>query len=53
MGFADYIVVFVIAAVIIGAVIYIIRAKKKGNRCVGCSACSENGTCTGCHCKYS
>ena len=45
----DLLVVFVIALILAGAIAYIIRAKKKGVRCIGCpdgGHCS--GSCSGC-----
>ena len=40
------IIVVVILAVLIGAALrYIIKSKKSGARCIGCSACE-------CHCKH-
>ncbi len=53
-------IVFVILAIIIGAAVaYIIKAKKRGVRCIGCSAggscacgsVSENAASCGCGCS--
>ena len=47
---ADIAVIAIIAAVVGGAVFYIIRAKKNGQKCIGCpysGKCgSKNGTCS-------
>ena len=40
----DLILIFVIAAIVGGAVWYIRREKRKGVRCVGCP---HSGTCSG------
>lgn len=57
MGFADYLVLAVILAIIGGAVLYIRKAKKKGAKCIGCphaNTCASkkggcSGNCGGCH----
>ena len=40
----DFILVFVIAAILTGAILYIRKEKKRGVRCVGCPS---GGTCSG------
>ena len=53
MTFADYIVLAIIALAIGGAVAYIIRAKKSGQKCIGCpysKSCSSKGGCS-CGCS--
>ena len=63
MTLADIIAIIVIALVIGGAVLYIVKAKKSGKKCIGCpDSCSCNaksqdaksggcGSCGGdCHC---
>lgn len=50
---ADIIVIAIIALAVGGAVAYIIRAKKSGQKCIGCpyaKSCSSNG---GCNCGCS
>lgn len=52
MGFADYLLIAVIAAIVGLAAFYIYRAKKSGKKCIGCP---DSGTCSGncsgcCHC---
>ena len=45
MGAVDYIAIGVIALIVGSAVFYIIRAKKRGEKCVGCpyaKQCSGN-----------
>ena len=49
MTLPDIIALAAIALIVGGAVFYIIRAKKKGKKCIGCpdsSAC--HGGCAGC-----
>ena len=36
MTSADIIVIAVVALIIAGAIAYIVRAKKKGQKCIGC-----------------
>jgi len=50
---ANVILVIVLLLILAGAGIYIIRAKKKGVKCIGCPAGSNcsghcSGNCTGC-----
>lgn len=40
----NVIIVLIIAAIISLAVWYVIRAKKKGKKCIGCP---DSGTCSG------
>ena len=54
MGPVDFIIIAVIALTVGGAIAYIIRAKKSGQKCIGCPdspTCSGNcGSCGGsCH----
>lgn len=45
---ADFIVIVVLAVVIGGAVAYMVKQKKRGARCIGCSS---GGCCSGsCNC---
>ena len=49
MNPVDYILIAVVAAILGSAVFYIRKAKKSGQKCIGCpdsSACS--GKCSGC-----
>lgn len=41
---ADFILVIILLILIGGAVTYIVKAKKKGAKCIGCPAC---GNCQG------
>ena len=54
MTLTDIIVLLIIALVVGGASFYIIRAKRRGQRCIGCpdsKPCS--GNCSACHdCPY-
>ena len=52
----NVILIVVLVAILGGAVAYIVRAKKRGVKCIGCSACGicgekkgKGGTCGGCH----
>ena len=54
MNLIDWIVIGVILLIVGGAVAYIVRAKKKGQKCIGCpdsKTCGGNcGACAcGCH----
>ena len=48
---ADAIVILIILAALAAAIIYIVKAKRRGVKCIGCSAgenaCSGTG-CAGC-----
>lgn len=47
----DIIVIAVVAVIVGLAVFYIVRAKKKGVKCIGCpqgGKCSDRESCTGC-----
>ena len=51
MTTVDYIAIFAIILIVGGAVLYIVRAKKKGVRCIGCPHANE---CGGrCNCTQS
>ncbi|MDE7253847.1 MAG: FeoB-associated Cys-rich membrane protein [Acetatifactor sp.] len=50
MGMADFIVILIILAVVILAVWYIAKEKKKGNGCIGCPNASACGG--SCHCDH-
>ena len=45
----DIVVIAVIVLVIGGVSVYIIRAKKKGQKCIGCPYAKQCGKC-GCSC---
>jgi len=50
---ADFIVLAILVLLIGGAVIYIVKAKKRGVKCIGCPAagsCSSAGNGGGCGC---
>ena len=52
MGPADIIAIAVIALIIGGAVAYIIKAKRSGQKCIGCPdsrSCASRGGCQGCN----
>ena len=51
MNAVDYIVIAAVALILALAAFYVIRAKKKGKKCIGCPVkCSENcsGNCSAC-----
>lgn len=43
MGLVDYIVIAAIALIIGAAVFYIVRAKRRGEKCVGCPYSKQCG----------
>ncbi len=49
MELIDFIIIGIIAAIVVLALVYIIRAKKSGKKCIGCpDAKSCGGSCGGC-----
>ena len=49
MQFADYCAIAIIVSVIGGAIFYIVRAKRRGVKCIGCpNAKSCGGCCSHC-----
>ena len=54
MNPADIIVIIVIALIVGGAVAYIIKAKRSGQRCIGCPDSKTcGGNCSACQgCSY-
>lgn len=44
MGFADAVIILIVLAAIVAAVTYIIKAKKRGIKCIGCSAAESCGS---------
>ena len=44
----NIILIFILAAVLGGAIFYIVRAKKKGSKCIGCPDSGCSGHCAGC-----
>jgi len=50
MGIVDYIAIAVIALIVGASVFYIIRAKRRGEKCIGCPYAKKcGGKCSGCH----
>lgn len=51
----DLIIVLVLAAIVGAAVIYIVKAKKSGVKCIGCPAAGEcsHSNASGCGCGCS
>lgn len=54
MGAGEIIAIVVISLVVVGAVVYIIKAKKSGKKCIGCpygDSCGKKGKgSNGCGC---
>ena len=49
MNLIDYIVIVIILLVIGGAIFYIIKAKKRGQKCIGCpfsKTCNKGQSCS-------
>ena len=44
MGFVDYIAIAAIVLIVGAAVFYIVRAKKRGEKCVGCPYAKQCGS---------
>ena len=51
----DYIIIAILVAIVGLAAWYVIRAKRRGAKCIGCSACKSEhtknscgGSCAGC-----
>lgn len=50
MGPIDFVIIGIIALIIGGAVAYIIKAKRSGQKCIGCpdsKTCGKTGGCSG------
>ena len=49
----NVILIIVLIAILGGAIAYIVRAKKRGAKCIGCPAAgscgAKKGSCSGCH----
>lgn len=50
MTAADWIIILIVLGIAVAAVAYIVRAKKKGQTCIGCPHSSTCGK-KECHCK--
>lgn len=50
MTAADVIIILILLVVTVSAAAYIIRAKKRGQACIGCPQASKCGK-KDCHCK--
>ena len=49
MNSVDYIILAVVLAILGGAALYILRAKKRGKKCIGCPSAHQcSGQCAGC-----
>ncbi len=54
MGVIDYLILAIIVVIVGGAVAYIVKAKKSGQKCIGCpDSKSCSGRCEGCSCRCS
>jgi len=51
MGIVDYIAIAAIVLVVGAAVFYIVRAKRRGAKCVGCPYANECGS--KCSCRHT
>ena len=49
MNLGDVIAIVAVALVLAGAICYIVRAKRRGQKCVGCPY--SKGGCTSCSCQ--
>lgn len=50
MGLVDYIAIAVIVLIVGAAVFYIVRAKRRGEKCIGCPNSKQcSGNCGGCN----
>ncbi|MBO7217260.1 MAG: FeoB-associated Cys-rich membrane protein [Clostridia bacterium] len=48
----NIIVIAIVALIVAAALIYVIRAKKKGVKCIGCAAANScAGSCERCSCN--
>lgn len=45
MGFVDYALIALIAAIVLGAGYFIFKAKKNGKKCIGCPHAAACGSC--------
>lgn len=52
MGTVDYIAIAVILLIVGGAVFYIVRAKRRGAKCIGCPYARECGAKGQCSCAH-
>ncbi len=53
MGFADIIILVVIALILAGAVAYVVIQKKKGAKCIGCPNGGKHATAgKSCDCNH-
>ncbi len=50
MGIADIIIILVVAAVVIAVSVYLCKAKKRGETCIGCPYAKQCGSNNGCKC---
>ena len=54
MTVTDIVVIAIIVLIVAGASFYIYRAKKNGQKCIGCpSSKTCSGSCSGCDCGCS
>ena len=57
MGIGDYIVIAIVALIVVAIIIYLVRQKKKGVKCIGCpvgcrtseNAKNASSSCYGCN----
>lgn len=46
MGFAEVLVIIAVVLIVGGAVLYILKEKKKGKKCIGCPYANSCSRCT-------
>ena len=51
MGPIDILIIAAIVLILGGAITYVVIAKRKGQKCVGCPASKSCGVCSGCNGK--
>lgn len=50
MGPIDFVIIGIIAVILGGALFYVIRTKKRGQKCIGCPDSKKcSGNCSSCH----
>ena len=48
----DFLLILLLAVILGGAAFYIVRAKKRGQKCVGCPHSGSCGKNCGCNCNH-
>lgn len=43
----NYIIILIVTAIVVGIIVYLRKAKKRGEKCIGCPYAKEcNGSCS-------